>query len=275
MLKTISLFFCLVLMACTSEGSDSADRRENPDLGVSQASLQGPSPITVPNRFTAGDLSATPVETVVDFPRMFALDETEVTVDQYGDCVTEGTCTTPDTSTDCNWGVGGRGSHPVNCVSFQQAVQYCAWAGKRLPTRHEWEYAAQFPDKRLYPWGNSTSSPETRGNTNNGSDGYSTTAPVGSYPAGDSALGLKDMLGNVWEWTQSIRCQWEEGPCNNCPTDETCSNACDVCGGSSDRAIKGGGYGHAMSSGRNPYVTVGTATSQSPYFGFRCAVTIR
>jgi formylglycine-generating enzyme required for sulfatase activity len=270
MLKTLPLFFLIALLtACESTSIN------EPAQGRNQSPLQGPTPISVKAPFTAGDVAATSVNTVVNFPRMFALDETEVTVGQYGDCVTAGSCTTPDTSTDCNWAVGGRSSHPINCVDYSQAVVYCAWAGKRLPTRHEWEYAARSNDGRMYPWGSSTSGLDTKLNSSVGGDGYSTTAPVGSFPGGDTPSGLKDMSGNVYEWTQSVRCEWEEGPCTNCPNDETCDNACDVCGGSSDRAIKGGSYNHTLTYARLPYVTTATVTSQSPTIGFRCALTTR
>jgi formylglycine-generating enzyme required for sulfatase activity len=227
--------------------------------------------------FMAGDTAngVTVEDTEVEFPRMFALDETEVTVHQYDDCVSASECTEPGTDTDCNWGVSGRYEHPVNCVTYAQAVVYCTWAGKRLPTRHEWEYAARYPDGRMYPWGNGTSSPETLANTTNGSDGYSTTAPVGSYSAGNSALGLKDMGGNVYEWTQTARCIWETGPCTNCPSNETCDNACDVCG-YGNRALKGGSYGHPLSGSRSAGSMDGDPTADGyPTIGFRCAVTIR
>ncbi len=267
----------LVLLACNSGSlpSSSSDHSENKDLGVLQSSLQGPSPITIPTKFMAGDTanSITVEDTEVEFPRMFALHETEVTEGQYADCVSASECTVPGTDTDCNWEVSGRSDHPINCVNYSQAVVYCAWAGKRLPTRHEWEYAARYPDARMYPWGNSTSGYATKTNTNSG-DSYTTTAPVGSLTDGNSALGLKDMSGNVYEWTQSSRCIWETGPCNNCPTDETCDNACDVCG-YTNRAIKGGSYAHALAYSKSAASTEADITSQQPYIGFRCAITIR
>lgn len=266
-----------LLLACNSSPvSSSTGSHENKNLGVSQASLQGPSPISVMAQFTAGDTAngVTVEQITVSFPRMFALDETEVTVNQYADCVSAYGCTAPDTATDCNWNVGGRGSHPVNCVTYGQAVSYCSWAGKRLPTHHEWEYAARFPDGRMYPWGNSTSNPETLANTSNGSDGYSTTAPVGSYSAGNSALGLKDMSGNVYEWTQTSRCIWETGSCTNCPSDETCDNACDVCG-YANRSLKGGSYLNTLTVSRAAGSADGDITGSGPSIGFRCALTVR
>jgi formylglycine-generating enzyme required for sulfatase activity len=277
--RLLTLILTLVLFACNSApmGPTPTERRENTDLGVLQASLQGPSPITIPTKFMAGDTAngVTVEDTEVEFPRMFALDETEVTVNQYDGCVSAGECVEPGTYTDCNWGVSGRDDHPVNCVTYAQAVVYCTWAGKRLPTRHEWEYAARYPDGRMYPWGNSTSGYATKTNTDSG-DSYTTTAPVGSFPDGNSYLGLKDMAGNVYEWTQTARCIWETGPCTNCPSNETCDNACDVCG-YNNRAIKGGSYGHALSNTKSAGSADGdpSGVGDGPTVGFRCAVTIR
>jgi formylglycine-generating enzyme required for sulfatase activity len=271
---TLALFS---LISCQSggEGRPEGSTPVRESTGVHQELLQGPTPISVMARFTAGDVAngVSVADTVVDFPRMFALDETEVTEGQYADCVSASACTPPGTATDCNWQVSGRSSHPINCVDYLQAVAYCSWAGKRLPTRHEWEFAARFPDGRMYPWGNSTSGYATKTNTSSG-DSYTTTSPVGSFPDGNSYMGLKDMAGNVYEMTQSARCHYETGPCTNCPTDENCDNPCDVCG-YSGRTIKGGSYGHALSETRSAGSTDVTLTGQSPYVGFRCAVTIR
>ncbi len=94
---------------------------------------------------------------------------------------------------------------PVVNVSLHQASAYCAWAGGRLPSEEEWERAARGPDCTKYPWGNSGIDP-TLANFADSQVGHPT--PVGLYPAGVSAEGAFDLIGNVWEWTSS---PWEEG----------------------------------------------------------------
>lgn len=134
-------------------------------------------------------------------------DITEVIVSEYRECVDAGFCTEPtaSVSTACNYLYNDRGRHPVNCVDWVQAVEFCRHVGKRLPTEWEWEWVARGRDEaRAFPWGEESPSCLTAVWSEGGDGcGMNHTWPVGSKPLGDSRDGIKDMVGNVWEWTSS------------------------------------------------------------------------
>ncbi|MBE2267611.1 MAG: SUMF1/EgtB/PvdO family nonheme iron enzyme [Anaerolinea sp.] len=93
----------------------------------------------------------------------------------------------------------GLEDHPVVYVSLEDARAYAHWAGKRLPTEEEWQFAAQGVEGRRYPWGDLWQADHC----NHGQ--YGTTTPVARFPQGRSACGCYDLCGNVWEWTESER----------------------------------------------------------------------
>lgn len=124
----------------------------------------------------------------------FRIDKYEVTHARYRRCVEAGVCTLiPDPAYDDP----GRADYPVALASWPQAVAYCQWAGKRLPTEAEWEKAARGTDGRRYPWGNQIETGRANVHTAHG------VSAVGAFPRGASPYGVMDMAGNVWEWTSS------------------------------------------------------------------------
>ena len=143
----------------------------------------------------------------------FWIDRTEVANGQYQRCEQAGACQPPQErgsySRGSYYGDANYADYPVIWVNWQQAADYCAWAGARLPTEAEWEYAARGPEGRLFPWGNAFDGARlnycdvhcTAGpNDPTVDDGHADTAPVGSYPAGASWCGALDLAGNVREW---------------------------------------------------------------------------
>ena len=142
----------------------------------------------------------------------FWLAQTETTVAQYRQCVDAAACTEPESTYNAaisfgdqnNWGAPGRDAHPVNGVDWKQARAFCTWAGGRLPTEAEWEWAAQSGAKRSdYPWGAEAPSCErvVMADGPKGGCGGGFTQPTCSRTAGNSADGVCDLLGNVKEWT--------------------------------------------------------------------------
>lgn len=156
----------------------------------------------------------------------FRVDRTLVTNAQYMGFVDSGGYTTPEYWTDKGWAwlesesiehphswIAGRRwkvrglfehremdpSEPVWGVSWYEADAYARWAGRRLPTEIEWEFAARGTKSLVYPWGDDEPRPEY-GNFDNPLGG---PTPVGGYPDGASPFGLLDATGNVWEWTSS------------------------------------------------------------------------
>lgn len=167
--------------------------------------------------------------------------------------------------------------HPVVCVSWHDAQAYASWAGKRLPTEAEWEYAARGPHQgTLFPRGddlepggkhrcNVWQGDFPTGNT--GADGYQWTAPVRSYRKMD--WGFYNMIGNVWEWCAD----WYSPSWHVPASPQTRLNPTGPLTG--DRRIMKGGSFLCHHSYCNRY-RLGARTSNTPdsattNLGFRCA----
>ncbi len=136
--------------------------------------------------------------------RGFFIGEHEVTVAEYEACVKAEECPAPDEGERCNWGRPDRDLHPVNCLSWHEARAYCEWAGARLCSEAEREYAARSRGREQdYPWGDDRATCRRAVMMDGGAGcGEDRTWPVCSKPLGFSAQGECDLAGNVWEWTE-------------------------------------------------------------------------
>lgn len=125
------------------------------------------------------------------------IDTYEVTNAQYELCARSSGCSSPD-SVNWMYGIWIFDQYPVVYVTWEQALEYCIWAGKDLPTEAEWEKAARGLDDLKFPWGNEkpTSSLANFGN------GIGNLVAAQSYASGASPYGAVNMAGNAREWVR-------------------------------------------------------------------------
>lgn len=130
----------------------------------------------------------------------FWIDQTEVTNSKYALCEAAGACARPRRKSsnviDLYYGGEPYADYPVIFISWQDAADYCTWAGRRLPSEAEWEKAARGTDGRPYPWGSAAPDASLLTFDHQQADPTRT----GSHPAGASPYGVLDMAGNVSEW---------------------------------------------------------------------------
>jgi formylglycine-generating enzyme required for sulfatase activity len=242
---------------------------------------------TVPGNVPASGIDPSGIDVHVN---AFYIDRTEVSAGSYMACVAAGVCQAltlgdtdrPKFSVACTYGKPGLENHPINCVAHSEAVAYCGFVGKRLPTEAEWELASRGTQGKPFPWGDTYPTPrhinacdaslqresmsklsETYtsmwGDT--GDDGWAFTAPVGSYPDGASPYGALDLAGNVEEWLADA---WWDFSASGMPkTPSTTGNEFVVRGGAWD-----------LSGADNFAVTRRLRqdnNTRSAWLGFRCA----
>ena len=180
----------------------------------------------------------------------------------------------------------GKGEHPVVHIALEDALAYAKWAGKRLPTEAEWEFAAKGGHpKARFAWGdenpignpklaNIWQGPFPQGNT--ALDGFETTAPVKSFPP--NSYGLYDISGNVWEWTTDqydfryYEALSSEGHCRN-PTGSNKVFDPNDPYAKDKRVIKGGSFLCHVSycESYRPSARMATEVNSSQmHLGFRC-----
>jgi len=226
------------------------------------------------------------------------MDLYEVSAKKYKACSDQGKCRRAPTEVDwpkitaserttysplCTASDPEKQDHPITCVTWEMADNYCKANDKRLPTEAEWEFATRGPDGRIYPWGDDAPSADHLNACDaqclawgkahkvelkaleKGDDGFATTAPVGKFPAGRSRFGPYDVVGNVWEWVADWYGSYQPDAAKN-PLGPAAGER---------KVIRGGAWNAGFETWLHPsfrYAQVPNA--QSYGIGFRCVKSV-
>ena len=226
----------------------------------------------------ASDPDCQPVDQkvkIIPNVKPFYIDEFEVSVADYRRCVADQYCSDAGVGSQfwkgrkqpgddlCNWNHPNRRGHPMNCVSWQQASDYCSWKDKRLPSNWEWEKTARGSAGRIYPWGNrphvgclhaviDDNVTKVPGGSLTDGCGRASTWPVGSKPDGRTKEGVYNLMGNVREWTQ-----------DRYPNQRK------------KRSVRGGSWRYGAVDARGVHLEGHIPNERDATIGFRCAKSTR
>jgi serine/threonine-protein kinase len=197
----------------------------------------------------------------------FWIDQTEVTNKQYKLCVSVGSCASSQFADDDTFNGDG---YPVVGVNWYDAQDYCEWAGARLPSEAEWEYAARGSAGNKYPWGNAEPTCELAQFANCGGSSVMT----GSLPDGKTWVGGLDMSGNVWEWVHDwySSTYYTKSPIGNPQgADPSSSERPDI---GNYKVLRGGSWRYNDIYLRSTSRYFGLPAFRLDNIGFRCAMSV-
>jgi formylglycine-generating enzyme required for sulfatase activity len=235
---------------------------------ASAATMEPPGPMIVlkGGRFRMGsDYFNRPGERPAHFVTLpsFRLDATQVTVAAYRACVNARGCKPPVELKGLPnvWTAQDVDREPMTGVTWNDANDYCVWAGRELPTEEQWEYACTGAIGRTYPWGfdfpdfPDSAMDRVAGNCHNHRPhAWAESCPVGLNPRGATPEGIQDLQGKTAEWTASTFCPYDRRDCT-----------------SSERADRGGSRGIQAEYTRCAERRGQVPTYRHYTLGFRCA----